>query len=184
MINTGTCANVIKMIDNTSLLIHRLEMLTDELTINKKHAKEAKIEFDEIFTNSNLAVTLVDGAGTFIKSNNRLEELLGYEKGELLSLTYQDITHNDDLYIDMELAHSLLKKKKAYSMIKRYYKKNGSIIWVLLMVAKVPDLSGNLKYYLAQILDLTPLLPVLNMAAIELARKNGDSTIGIWERYR
>lgn len=182
MISTNTCgAKVLRMVDNTSSLIHRLELLTDELIINKKLAKENELRFNDIFVNSNMAVTLVSESGKFLKSNDKLEKMLGYTKDELLNLTYQDITHIDDLYIDMKLAHSLLKSRNAYSMIKRYYKKDKTIIWVLLMVGKISNSKGELEYYLSQILDLTPVLPLIDIKSIEKARNSGDVSIGIWE---
>ena len=180
MLNCGT--RVLEMIDNTSLLIQKLELLTNELTVNKKAVKETELKFNEIFTHSNLAVTLVGEDGRFIKSNGKLEKILGYSAEEISLLTYQDITHIDDLYLDMKLAQSLMKYKTAYSMIKRYYKKDTSVVWVLLMVSKIAGYDGKLRYYLAQVLDLTPLLPLLDVKEIEKARNSGDASMGIWEQ--
>ena len=75
--------------------------------------------------------------------NQTLSKFLGYSSEELLSRTFQDITHPDDLDTDLQHMRQVLDGEIAtYSMEKRYYRKDGTIVWVNLTVALVRDASG------------------------------------------
>jgi PAS domain S-box-containing protein len=74
----------------------------------------------------------------------------------MLALTFQDITHSDDLDIDLEYVRQLLDREiESYSMDKRYYRKDGSIVWVSLTVSLVFDKEGNPKYFVSVIQDIS-----------------------------
>ena len=82
--------------------------------------------------------------------------MLGYEEGELLKLTFQDITHPEDLDRDMELLNALVAGKiPSYQMEKRYFCKDGSQIWIVLSVSLVRDANGNPLHFVSQIENIT-----------------------------
>jgi PAS domain S-box-containing protein len=73
-----------------------------------------------------------------------------------MSKTFQEITHADDLEADLTLLQKTLNNEiDAYQMEKRYIKKGGSNIWILLNVALVRDKTGNPLYFVSQIKDIT-----------------------------
>src|SRR5690606_11413377 len=75
---------------------------------------------------------------------------------ELKSLTFQNITHPEDLSSDLELLNELIKgKRKSYTMEKRYIHKNGDIVWILLAVAMVADEFGQPIHFISQVKDIT-----------------------------
>ena len=82
--------------------------------------------------------------------------MAGYSREELTRLTFQAITHQADLEVDLEL-----KKKMAhgeighYKRTKRYVRKDGSIVFVRLCVSFVRDRDGAPICHLAQIEDIT-----------------------------
>lgn len=77
-------------------------------------------------------------------------------ESELLAITFQDITHPDDLALDLELLNQLLAGEiESYQMEKRYLTAWGSTVWVLLCVALVRDDEGEPLYFVSQILDIT-----------------------------
>jgi PAS domain S-box-containing protein len=74
----------------------------------------------------------------------------------MLALTFQDITHSDDLDVDLEYVRQVLAREiENYSMDKRYLRKDGSIVWVSLTVSLVFDKEGNPKYFVSIIQDIT-----------------------------
>ncbi|MFB2977374.1 PAS domain S-box protein [Microseira sp. BLCC-F43] len=49
-----------------------------------------------------MTISLVAPEGQFIRVNRSLCEILGYSQEELLTKTFLEITHPDDLVIDLE----------------------------------------------------------------------------------
>jgi PAS domain S-box-containing protein len=56
-------------------------------------------------------MAIVDLSGKWIKVNKSLCEMVGYSESEMSNLTFQDITHPDDLGIDLENVRRLLRKE-------------------------------------------------------------------------
>jgi len=62
------------------------------------------------------------------------------KKEDLLKTTFQKITHPDDLDLDLSFLRNLLDREiDFYSIEKRYFKPDGSLIWVFLSVSAVFD---------------------------------------------
>src|SRR5215217_1370827 len=126
----------------------------------RKRAEEALRESEERFraTFEQAAVGISHNSldGRWLRVNQRLCDIVGYSHEELLEKTFQDITHPDDLDADLEKVHQLLAGKiETYSMQKRYLKKGGSIAWINLTVSLVREPSGEAKYFIAVIEDIT-----------------------------
>lgn len=99
---------------------------------------------------------LVELDGRWRTVNAALVSLLGYPEEELLALTFQDITHPDDLDLDLDLLGQLVTGEVAsYRMQKRYLTASGDVVWVLLSVALARDESGAPAYFVSQILDIS-----------------------------
>jgi len=93
--------------------------------------------------------------GSWMMVNSRLCEIVGYSRKELLDLTFQDITHPDDLDLDLKYVELLLEgKQSTYSMEKRYIRKDGSIVWINLTVALVLDEFKKADYFISVIEDI------------------------------
>lgn len=130
--------------DVTSVLALEQERhgLAERLRLTVEHAPigEAVVELD----------------GRFRTVNAALVSLLGYPEEELLALTFQDITHADDLDLDLDLLGQLVTGEVAsYRMQKRYVTASGDVVWVLLSVALARDEAGAPAYFISQILDIT-----------------------------
>jgi PAS domain S-box-containing protein len=93
--------------------------------------------------------------GTWLRVNQRLCEMIGYERDELLQLTFQDITHPDDLDADLEQLNAVLSGRLAsYSMEKRYFRKDRSTIWINLTVSLVTGSTSNPPYFISIVEDI------------------------------
>ncbi|GAB4107874.1 PAS domain-containing protein [Echinicola sediminis] len=136
-------------------------MSAENITFQKETEEKLRVSedsFRENFDNSAIGMALVSADGSWLKVNQKLCNTLGYEAKELKKLTFQDITYPDDLEADVSLYEEVLRgERDSYQMEKRYFHKNGDIIYAILTVSVIRDLSGNLLYFISQIIDITEL---------------------------
>ena len=70
-------------------------------------------------------------------------------------MTFQDITHPDDLETDLEFVRQMLAGDiETYQMDKRYIRKDGLPVWITLTVALVQDKAGTPKYFISIVQDI------------------------------
>jgi len=73
-----------------------------------------------------------------------------------LATTFQAITHPDDLGADMGYLRQMLDGSRShFDMEKRYFHKDGHIVWILLSVSLVRDDAGQPMYFVSQVQDIT-----------------------------
>lgn len=106
---------------------------------------------DQVFTNEKfrgalwnrapIGLALMESSGKFLDVNPAYCELTGYSGTELLELTFMDITHPQDLEPDRAEAKKLASSPAStgYSMVKRYCRKDGRIVWVDMHVQSIWD---------------------------------------------
>jgi two-component system sensor histidine kinase UhpB len=126
----------------------------------RKRAEEALEEnerrFRATFEQAAVGVAHVAPDGRFIRINQRFCDITGRTKEEMLECTFQDITHPDDLALDLDYVNQMLAGKISnYSMEKRYLRKDGSPVWIDLTVSLLREDSGEPKFFISVIEDIT-----------------------------
>ncbi|KJD33442.1 histidine kinase [Tamlana nanhaiensis] len=112
--------------------------------------------FENIFNYAKGGIAIVGLNGEWIKVNHSVLEFLGYTERELYQKTFREITHKDDLGLDLNYMHELLSGDiENYQMDKRYFHKNGQIVWASLSVSLVRDVDKSPQYFISQIDDIT-----------------------------
>jgi two-component system, cell cycle sensor histidine kinase and response regulator CckA len=118
--------------------------------------READERFRGAFDSAAIGMALVSPEGHFVEVNRSLCELVGYSEEELLALTFQDITHPDDLATDLAyLRETIAGERSSYRMEKRYLRKDGRVVWILLSVSLVRDEHGEPLHFVSQVEDVT-----------------------------
>ena len=118
--------------------------------------KQSEERFRNAFDTAPIGMALVDIYGNWLEVNESLCELLGYQEAELLKLTFMDITHPDDLELDLEYVKKLIHGQlDNYQMEKRYFRKDGQKVDVLLSVSVVHDANGKVLHFVSQIEDIS-----------------------------
>lgn len=113
-------------------------------------------QFRSAFDNAAIGMALVSPDGRWLQVNRALSGIIGYTEQELLEKTFQDITHPDDLDIDLTYVRQVLAGEiESYQMEKRYFHKLGHVVWVLLSVSLVRDAQGLPLHFISQIQDIT-----------------------------
>jgi PAS domain S-box-containing protein len=94
--------------------------------------------------------------GRFLRVNERLCEITGHSREEVLQMTIADLTHPDDRpQEDQQLVAYLLGQSPAYQVDKRYVRKDGQVIWMQITAAMVRDASGTALRSAGVIQDIT-----------------------------
>jgi PAS domain S-box-containing protein len=110
---------------------------------------ECDARFRTTFEQAAIGIAHVDPEGRWLEANPRLCEIVGYSSAELSSLTLRDLTHPDDLDADLEYFRRVLSDKiRAYSLQKRYVRKDGTPVWIELTSSLVRDSEGNPSYFI------------------------------------
>jgi PAS domain S-box-containing protein len=140
-------------------------------TTEALHASERR--FRGSFESASIGMALVGLDGRFLEINPAFCELLGYSTDEMTSLTFQQITHADDLARDVEyLERTLAGELDSYQMEKRYIRADGGEVWVMLSVTLVRGADGTPLHFVAHAQDID-------------ARKRADERfIAAERRYR
>ena len=133
--------------------------IVQDITEQKRKEESLRVSeerFASAFEYASIGMALVAPEGRFLKVNRALCALTGYTTDELLHRTFQDITHPDDLATDLAYVRQMLAEEIFhYQMPKRYFHKEGHIVWVLLSVSLVRDNHGSPLYFISQIQDIT-----------------------------
>jgi diguanylate cyclase (GGDEF)-like protein/PAS domain S-box-containing protein len=170
--------------DDDGSLLFRIGYMTDLSAQRAAEDQRRALQqrFETAFSDAPIGMTLVALDGRFLKVNRALCELTGYGEDELQELTFQDITHREDL--DADLAHAaecIDGKRDSYQMEKRYFTKQGTVIWILLSVSIVRDEAARPLYFISQIQDITDRKR-MEQHLHRLADQ--DSLTGLWNRRR
>lgn len=151
----------------------------------RKHITESEERFRNAMEYSAIGMALVGIDGQWLQANKALCNFLGYSQTELQSMTFQQLTWPEDLHSDIEQLDQLVNGDiNNYSLEKRYYTRDGEVVWALLAVSVVRHADGTPLYFIAQIEDINDLKHTewVNkrlMERITLANEAGG--IGIWE---
>ncbi|WP_260863403.1 diguanylate cyclase [Citrobacter sp. Marseille-Q6884] len=162
-----------------------MTMVMYSFRAERKHISESETRFRNAMEYSAIGMALVGTEGQWLQANKALCQFLGYSQDELRALTFQQLTWPEDLNNDLEQLNMLTRGEiNTYSMEKRYYTREGDVVWALLAVSLVRHSDNTPLYFIAQVEDINDLKHTewMNkrlMERITLANEAGG--IGIWE---
>ncbi len=117
---------------------------------------ESEERFRGAFEAAPIGMALVGLNGRWLKVNKVVCEIMGYPEQELLKKKFQEITHPDDLQAEfLNLRRLLDGEVPNYQMEKRYFHRDGHLVWTLLSVSLVRNRKGNPIYFVSQVEDIT-----------------------------
>ena len=141
--------------------------------------------FRNAFDYAGIGMALVGPEGHWLEVNRSLCEITGYAEAELLTTTFQAITHPDDLDTDLDLVRQLLNQEmRHYHLEKRYRHQQGHWIWIMLSVSLVTDESHVPLYFVAQVQDINDRKQsglALHKSQTMLLEAQKIGHIGSWE---
>jgi PAS domain S-box-containing protein len=117
---------------------------------------DSEARFRGVFENAAVGIARVAPDGRWMEVNQRLCDIVGYAREELMTKTFGDITHPDDLEQDLEAMRRMLAGDiDTYLREKRYYRKDGSVVWANLTTSLVRNADGAPDYFVSLIEDIS-----------------------------
>lgn len=113
-------------------------------------------QFEDTFEHSATGMAHSEIGGRWIRINQTYCDLVGYSREALLRMSFEDITHPDDLGADLALLEQLLAGDVThYELEKRYRHRDGHTLWVNLTLSLVREPNGTPDYLIAVVQDIT-----------------------------
>jgi PAS domain S-box-containing protein len=156
------------------------ERKKNEDALRAAHAQVLRSEerWRSVFENSAVGVALTDLNGRFLATNPVYQKMLGYTELELQSLTFLDMTHEQDFDPNETLITELLAGERQQFQIEKQYRcKDGASVWVRNNVSIVPGTEGAPRFLMALSEDITQ--QKLSEAALAKARSELTKTTRI-----
>ena len=118
--------------------------------------RDSEERFRQTFELAALGLAHVDLKGHFMRVNRSLCEILGYAERELIGRSVKELSHPDDRDLtDAERRRLRAEKVDAARFEKRYLRKDGSIVWVELVIALARGADAQPLYEIAIFDDIT-----------------------------
>ncbi|MGG6240392.1 PAS domain S-box protein [Nodosilinea sp. AN01ver1] len=156
-------ANQLAIALRQSRLRQQLQITNQQLQRELQERRQAETElreqeqlFRSTFNQAAVGIAHVNSDGRWLRVNQKLCQIVGYSRDELLQRTFQDITYPEDLNIDLTYFYQMLAGKiQTYSMEKRYIRKDHSLVWINLTVSLVRKATGEPNYFIAVVEDIS-----------------------------
>ncbi len=118
--------------------------------------RESEQRFRATFQNAAVGIAHIGMDGSWLRVNDRVCEILGYGREELMSKKFQDLTLPADLARNLERFRDMQRgATDGYQMEKRYLRKDGSVIWCQLTTALQRDDDRQPLFSISVIQDIT-----------------------------
>ncbi|WP_293679240.1 sensor histidine kinase [uncultured Phenylobacterium sp.] len=130
------------------------EVVTAQV-VARQRLEAAEARYRAVFNQAATGVGRVSPQGRFLEVNDRFCAITRYSREELLDLTFQEITHPDDLEGDIAQVRRVLSGEiPTYTLEKRYLSPSGDVVWIDLTVSLVRKADGSPDYFVSIIEDI------------------------------
>ena len=125
--------------------------------VAEEQLRQSEERFRKIFDAAGFGIASTTLEGVITDSNHAFQEMLQYSGEELRGMNFAAITHPEDLKVELALLASEAKTLEYGSVHyeKRYYRKDGEIIWARLSVIEFRGEKEQAGYYIGMAEDVT-----------------------------
>ena len=159
----------------------------------KKALRESEEKYRAIFEHSAVGIGRVRPDGTYIEVNQKMCDITGYTRDELLGKTFMSITHPDDLDWSQDMVAQLLAGETDSYMIEKWYiRKDSSVRFVNLTVSLIRSPNGEPEYLIPVVSDITECkraeegvrmqADLIDLSPDAIIVRLPDGTITFWSR--
>ncbi len=145
--------------DEQGEILYHEGMLRDvtERKRAEEELRESESQLHILFEQMAVGVARIQTqTGRFVQINQRYCDIVGYSHEEMASLDFQSITHPQDLQVELDSMERLKSGAiRDFTMEKRYFHKNGSVVWVELTVFPMWQTGTKPEFHIAIVQDIT-----------------------------
>jgi len=139
-----------------ALLLVWNKLLQQQVRKRTAELSESESRFRATFEQAAVGIAHVDPNGQFLRLNQKFCDIVGYSQKEMLELTFQDITHPEDLETDLDSFQQLIDGvSESYTIEKRYIRKDGLIVWVSLTVKILRQEDNSPRWFVSVVQDIS-----------------------------
>ena len=127
-----------------------------ELVKKTQDLEKSERKFKSYFEMPLTGVAIFDTEGRWIELNDKMCEIVGYSREELMGFVWTEATHPDDIEPCIKLIDEIKgRQRDQYSIEKRYVGRNGKFTPVEASVGCIRDKEGNPEFYVALVQDIS-----------------------------
>eukprot|EP01137_Pigoraptor_chileana_P009459 Opistho-2@57766 len=118
---------------------------------------ESEREFKALFDQAPVGIAKFEtNTGRFLSVNPEYCRIIGYTEKEIMKMNFQQITHPEDLQLDLDNMERLKKGEiSSFDIEKRYFNKAGQTVWINLIVSGIANEGEKLINHIAIVEDIT-----------------------------
>jgi PAS domain S-box-containing protein len=124
---------------------------------------ESEILYRSTFDAAPVGIAHTGLDGQWLRVNQRLCDLLGYSRNELLSSSVQELmqSEEEEMVGEAESFHAMASGTQPRHVVdeKRYRRRDGSFVWARLNMSVHRDAEGQSKHFISVIEDITTRRP-------------------------
>lgn len=148
----------VPMHDQSGKIVGYLGANTDiaDLKRTEETLRASEARFRSYFELPLVGIALTGTDKRWWEVNDRLCEMLGYRRSQLLQKNWVELTHPDDLDRDMAQFERVINRRiDGYSLDKRFLRQDGSLIYASVSTRCVRRANGAVDYFVAVVQDIT-----------------------------
>lgn len=117
---------------------------------------EAERRLEKTYESVTVGIGETDEDGRFLTVNPAFTIITGYSREELIGMSFEQLTHPDDRGADLALYRDQVAgRREAYSIEKRYRRKDGGEVFVEVLSSSVRTGDGRFLYGVRVVKDVT-----------------------------
>ena len=165
-------------IDNEKYIL-RVERDISERIQTHNALIQSEGKFRSIFESASVAILILGLDQKILQANSTFTNMLGYTQDEVVGRSILDFTYEEDrLDSNSKLGSIIHKSEKVNYFEKRYYCKNGELLWGIASGTVIKDDKGNPLYVVGLIQDITERVKANeNLRKISSAVEQSPSSI-------
>lgn len=138
----------------------RKELQEAEARRDRKRTEDAlrrsEERFRRYFELGLIGMAITSSEQSILEVNDKLCQILGYSRNELLGANWASLTHPDDISLDIaEHARIISKEIEGYSLEKRFIRRDSSIIYAEISVVCTRNEDDSIDYFVSLVQDIT-----------------------------
>jgi diguanylate cyclase (GGDEF)-like protein/PAS domain S-box-containing protein len=127
-----------------------------ELKKTEETLQASEARFRSFFESSPVGISLTGPDKRWWEVNDRLCEMLGYRREQLLGLSWTKLTHSDDIAAEIQQFERVMNRRiDGYSLDKRFVRQDGTLLYAHVATRCMRRANGSVNFFTTVVQDIT-----------------------------